>query len=119
LLVAENCSAERMTKMTTSSEKKALYFITEQACCLAQVQGTAGEDFLACQKAAEYLAGDDTDAIIAFDERTSAVKRDLSGLEDYDTEEPHHFFDPIALKEKYSVFRRTTGLSGYTAADRR
>jgi hypothetical protein len=88
LLVAESCSAERMTKMTTTTEKKsALYFITEQACCLAQAQGTAGEDFLTCQKAAEFLADDDTDAIMAFYERTSEVKRDLTGLEDYDTEE--------------------------------
>ena len=63
-----------------------LYFLTEQACCLAQACGMDTDDFRACRKAAEYLAGGDTGGLHDFDDRTGAVKHDLTGQEDYDTE---------------------------------
>jgi hypothetical protein len=74
--------------MTATTEKKdALYFLVEQACCLAQTSGMETEHFRACRDAAEYLVGGNTSAVKAFDERTGAVKRDITGCEDYDTEE--------------------------------
>jgi hypothetical protein len=67
--------------------KDALYFVTEQACCLAQAMGRDTDDFRACQDAAAYLADGDAEALAAFRERTEAVQCDLTGLEDYDTEQ--------------------------------
>ncbi len=74
--------------MTATTEKKdALYFLKEQACCLAQSSGTETEHFRACREATEYLAGDAPEAVRVFNERTGAVKRDLTGNKDYDTED--------------------------------
>jgi hypothetical protein len=73
--------------MTSTTTKDALYFVTEQACCLAQAQGRETDDFRACQEAAQYLAENDEAALADFNERTGATKRDLTGLEDYDTEQ--------------------------------
>ncbi|MDR1604068.1 MAG: hypothetical protein LBS10_04665 [Gracilibacteraceae bacterium] len=68
-------------------QKDALYFVTEQACCLAQATGRETDDFHACQDAAAYLADGDAEALADFRGRTGAVQRDLTGLEDYDTEQ--------------------------------
>jgi hypothetical protein len=71
---------------TNTNSKNALYFLTEQACCLAQNQGVETEHFHVCRETAEYLADGNTDIIKAFDERTGSVKRDFTGQEDYITE---------------------------------
>jgi hypothetical protein len=73
--------------MQNTTKKDALYFVTEQACCLAQAQGRDTDDFRAFQEAAEYLAGGDANALADFHARTEAMKHDLTGLEDYDTEQ--------------------------------
>jgi hypothetical protein len=73
--------------MQNTTKKDALYFVTEQACCLAQAQGRETDDFRAFQEAAEYLAGGDANALADFHARTEAMKHDLTGLEDYDTEQ--------------------------------
>jgi len=73
--------------MNDTKDKGALYFVTEQACCLAQAQGRETDDFRDFQKVAEYLADGDAGAIADFKERTGAMKHDLTGLEDYDTEQ--------------------------------
>ena len=70
-----------------NDSKSAFYFVTEQACCLAQASGRDTDDFRACHDAAEYLSDGNEEMLAAFTERTSAVKRDLTGLEDYDTEQ--------------------------------
>ena len=70
-----------------STEKGALYFVTEQACCLAQASGRETDDFRACQDAAEFITDGDPCAFIAFQARAGAVQRDLTGHEDYDTEQ--------------------------------
>jgi len=72
--------------MRTAKQKSALYFVTEQACCLAQATGMDTDEFRACRDAAEYLANGNSGAMSDFHEQTSAVKRDPTGLEDYDTE---------------------------------
>ena len=71
--------------MPSIENKGALYFVTEQACCLAQAQGRETDDFRACQAAAEYLAGGDAETMAAFTERTGTIKRDPDA--DYDTEQ--------------------------------
>jgi len=73
--------------VTNTESRGAFYFITEQACCFAQATGTETDDFRVCQDVAEYLAGSGAGALADFRERTEAVKRDLTGLEDYDTEQ--------------------------------
>jgi cytosine/adenosine deaminase-related metal-dependent hydrolase len=73
--------------MQSTMQKDALYFVTEQACCLAQATGRETDDFRTCQDAAEYLARGDAETLTAFWERTEAVQRDLTGYEDYDTEQ--------------------------------
>ena len=73
--------------MQNTTKKDALYFVTEQACCLAQAQGRETDDFRAFQEAAEYIAGGDANALADFHARTSAVQHDLTGNEDYDTEQ--------------------------------
>jgi hypothetical protein len=73
--------------MQSTAKKDALYFVTEQACCLAQAQGRETDDFRAFQEVAEYLAGGDEGALADFRERTGAMKHDLTGLEDYDIEQ--------------------------------
>jgi hypothetical protein len=73
--------------MINTKNKDALYFVTEQACCLAQAQGRETDGFRVCQEAAEYLAHIDADAATYFLERTGAAARDLTGLEDYDIEQ--------------------------------
>ena len=70
-----------------NTEKGALYFVTEQACCLAQASGRETEDFRACRDAAEYLTDGDAGAFAAFRERTETVQHDATGREDYDTEQ--------------------------------
>jgi hypothetical protein len=60
----------------------ALWFITEQGYCLALGAGRDHADFQACETAAGFLAGDDTEATERFRERTSVgPDRDA----DYDT----------------------------------
>jgi hypothetical protein len=68
--------------MTTTTTKDALYFVTEQACCLRLVQSEETDDFRACREAAHYLAGGD---LKGFDERTNAVKHNPT--QDYNTEQ--------------------------------
>ena len=63
-----------------------MYFLTEQACCVKQAKGVFTDDYRACWDAVEYLACDDADALDEFDKRINAVNHDLTGLEDYDTE---------------------------------
>ena len=77
--------AERMVKMDSKTNRGALYFVTEQACCFAQARGMENEHFLACKGAAEYFAGDDTDALRDFHEKTTSTKLDPNA--DYDTED--------------------------------
>ena len=76
-----------MSTVTSTENSTALYFLTEQACCLAQSSGRETDFFRACREAAEYLADGDADALGNFLTRTSAVAFDPTGLEDYDTEE--------------------------------
>ena len=71
--------------MPSIENKGALYFVTEQACCLVQATGRETDDFRACQAAAEYLAGGDAETMAAFRERTDAMNHDPSA--DYDTEQ--------------------------------
>jgi hypothetical protein len=73
--------------MQSTRQKDALYFITEQACCLAQASGRETDDFRACRDAAEHLADGDAGALADFLERTGAVQFDPAGFEDYDTEQ--------------------------------
>ncbi|MDR1070812.1 MAG: hypothetical protein LBL37_08545 [Gracilibacteraceae bacterium] len=73
--------------MANTETKDALWFVTEQACCLAQATGRYTDDFRVCRATAEYLTNGDTDALARFDEITNAVKRDETGLEDFDTVE--------------------------------
>jgi len=73
--------------MQTTTQKDALYFVTEQACCLIQASGRDTDDFRACHEAAEYITDGDAGAFAAFQERTSAAQHDPTGLEDYDTEQ--------------------------------
>jgi hypothetical protein len=72
--------------MANMGNKGPVYFLTEQACCLAQSSGRDTDEFRACRNATAYLAGGESDAISAFDRLTAAVKRDPDGNEDYDTE---------------------------------
>jgi len=71
---------------TTLIRGDALWFVTEQACCLALASGRETDDFRACQAAAESLADGDAGALAYFGERTAAVTHDDTGFEDYDTE---------------------------------
>lgn len=64
----------------------AVWFLTEQACCLMLAQGNVTDDFQACRRAVEYLAADDPEAVSEFEARTGIVKGDPSGIADYDTE---------------------------------
>ena len=70
-----------------NTKNDALYFVTEQACCLAQATGRDTDDFRACQDAAEFITDGDPCAFTAFQARAGAVQRDLTGHEDYDTEQ--------------------------------
>jgi hypothetical protein len=70
--------------MANTETKDALWFMTEQPDCLAQATGR--DWFRVCQ-ATEHLTNGDTDALTRFDEITNAVKRDETGLEDFDTAE--------------------------------
>ena len=71
--------------MTDAESRAALYFLTEQACCLAQSSGRETDWFRACREAVEYLTGGDADAMEDFLTRTDAVEP--ASTEDYDTEE--------------------------------
>ena len=73
--------------MNDTKDKGALYFVTEQACCLAQAQGRETEDFRAFQEVAEFITNGNADALADFKERTEAVKQDFTHSEDYDTEQ--------------------------------
>jgi len=64
----------------------ALWFVTEQACCLAQASGRETGDFSACRAAVEYLSDGDAGALAYFSEQTAAVTHDQAGDADYDTE---------------------------------
>jgi hypothetical protein len=58
------------------------WFLTEQACCLAQAGHRESDDFRACLNAAKYLAGGETDAL--------TVRADIAMCDpdaDYDTED--------------------------------
>jgi len=76
-----------MKTVTSTENSTALYFLTEQACCLAQVSGRETDDFRVCREAVEYLSDGCADALGDFLARTDAVKLDPTGLEDYDIEE--------------------------------
>jgi hypothetical protein len=66
----------------------AVWFLTEQACCLMLAQGEETDDFGACRAAVEYLAGDDREAVTEFLERTGLAPGNPGGLAaDYDLEE--------------------------------
>jgi protein involved in temperature-dependent protein secretion len=63
----------------------ALWFTTEQACCLAQNGGQDNEWFKVCETAAEYLTDGDAEAMSRFREQIAEVKPDPDG--DYDLAE--------------------------------
>jgi hypothetical protein len=69
----------------TTTKKDSIYFITEQACCLAQSTGRETEHFKACEQAVRYLAKGDPEILQSFAELTEAVKLDPDA--DYDTEQ--------------------------------
>jgi hypothetical protein len=71
--------------MENKERKDALYFVMEQACCLAQATGRETDDFRVCQATAEYLTDGSEAAMTDFRARTSAMKRDPDA--DYDTEQ--------------------------------
>jgi len=82
--------AERGVKMMSASteQRGAIYFLTEQACCLVLAQGTTDtDDFRVCRESVEYLTGGDAMSVEEFLTRTGVVKGDPGGLADYDTEE--------------------------------
>lgn len=62
----------------------AIWFLTEQACCLVLVQGKETDDFNACRQAVEFLAGDDKKTVAEFLERTGAIEGNPGDLADYD-----------------------------------
>jgi hypothetical protein len=82
--------------MQSTTKKDALYFVTEQACCLAQASGRDTDDFRACHDTAEYLTDGDACAFTAFQARAGAVQHDLTGYEDYDTEQYDGKRDDVA-----------------------
>lgn len=65
--------------------KNAVYFLTEQACCLLQAQGEKTEHFNICEEAVRYLVKGDPELLQPFKERTSTVKHDPNA--DYETEQ--------------------------------
>jgi len=79
-------TTETIANPSTKS-KDALYFLTEQARCLAQASGRETDDFRVCLESAEYLANGDADTLAHFREQTEAVRRDPTGLADYDVED--------------------------------
>jgi len=73
--------------MMKTEMEKMLYFLAEQAVCLAQERPKESDvDFTHCRELFEFLADGDQDALHHFDERTGKVKLDPTGLEDYDIE---------------------------------
>ena len=64
----------------------AVWFLTEQACCLMLAQSEVTDDFQACRQAVEFLAADDIEAVMEFNTRTGIVKGDPGALADYDIE---------------------------------
>jgi hypothetical protein len=68
----------------TKKRGSAAWFLTEQACCLAQADRRDTDDFHACKEAAEYLAGNDTEVMDEFLAHTGAVEPNPDA--DYDTE---------------------------------
>jgi hypothetical protein len=68
-------------------KKNTLYFITEQARCLAQTEGRESENFKSCRTALEYLAKGNQVELTHFVEQTAYVVHVPSGLEDYDIDE--------------------------------
>ena len=71
--------------MTINEIKKAVYFLTEQVCCLKQAHGKETEDTNICEKAVRFLTKGDPKLMQQFKERTAAVKHDPNA--DYDTEQ--------------------------------
>ena len=71
--------------MTSKEIEKAVYFLTEQVCCLKQAHGKETEDTIICEKAVRFLVKGDPKLLQPFKERTAAVKYDPNA--DYDTEQ--------------------------------
>ena len=71
--------------MTSNEIEKAVYFLTEQVCCLKQAHGKETEDTIICEKAVRFLVKGDPKLLQPFNERTAAVKHDPNA--DYDTEQ--------------------------------
>ena len=73
--------------MQKTEREKMLYFLTEQAVCLAQERPKESDpDFKNCRILVKFLVGDNKELLHHFDERTGNVKLDPTGLEDYDVE---------------------------------
>ncbi|MCL2853110.1 MAG: hypothetical protein FWE20_08780 [Defluviitaleaceae bacterium] len=71
--------------MTKDQIKNSIYFISEQARCLIQAQGTEYAEVEICEQAVRYLAKDDPALLQTFKERTDGVQHDPGA--DYDTEQ--------------------------------
>ena len=76
---------EDKVTMNSNEIKNAVYFLTEQAYCLAQARSKESEFFKLCEEAVRYLVKGDPELLLPFKERTDAVKYDPDA--DYDTEQ--------------------------------
>jgi hypothetical protein len=71
----------------TQPRGDALWFVTEQACCLTQNCGQGKEWFKACEAVAEYLTDGDAEALARFREQIGGVTPDPDNDRDYDPED--------------------------------
>ena len=78
-------AVELLTDFYDVETRGSIYFITEQACCLAQVQGKDSKDAKICEQALRLITKDDPVQMHAYKERTDATKYEPDV--DYDTEQ--------------------------------
>lgn len=80
-----NKAAKLLSDFYDVEKRDAIYFITEQTCCLIQAIGKESEDVKICEQAMQFLTHNNLEQLKAFKEHTDAAVHNPNA--DYDTEQ--------------------------------